>query len=82
MAERVFALPDLGEGLEEGRIVTWLVAAGDEVTLNQPLVEVETAKAVVEIPSPFAGRVACVAFLRGRRRTGGRVARDVRSGWR
>jgi len=57
MAERVFALPDLGEGLEEGRIVAWLVAAGDEVTLNQPLVEVETAKAVVEIPSPFAGRV-------------------------
>lgn len=58
MAERVFALPDLGEGLEEGQIVSWLVAEGDEVELNQPLVEVETAKATVEIPSPFAGVVA------------------------
>jgi 2-oxoisovalerate dehydrogenase E2 component (dihydrolipoyl transacylase) len=57
VAERVFAMPDLGEGLEEGRIVRWLVAAGDTVRLNQPLVEVETAKAVVEVPSPFAGRV-------------------------
>jgi 2-oxoisovalerate dehydrogenase E2 component (dihydrolipoyl transacylase) len=56
--ERVFTMPDLGEGLEEGRIVEWLVAAGDKVALNQPLVEVETAKAAVEIPSPFAGRVA------------------------
>ena len=58
MGERVFAMPDLGEGLEEGEIVAWLVAAGDDVTLNQPLVEVETAKATVEIPSPFAGRIA------------------------
>ena len=57
MAERVFTMPDLGEGLEEGRIVRWLVAAGDAVALNQPIVEVETAKAVVEVPSPFAGRV-------------------------
>jgi pyruvate dehydrogenase E2 component (dihydrolipoamide acetyltransferase) len=60
MAERVFAMPDLGEGLEEGRIVEWLVAEGDEVALNQPLVEVETAKAAVEIPSPFAGRIAAL----------------------
>ena len=57
MAERVFRLPDLGEGLEEAEISSWLVAEGDEVALNQPLVEVETAKAVVEIPSPLAGRV-------------------------
>ena len=57
MAERVFAMPDLGEGLEEGKIVQWLVAEGDPIELNQPLVEVETAKAAVEIPSPFAGRV-------------------------
>jgi len=56
--ERVFVMPDLGEGLEEGRIVEWLVAAGDDVDLNQPLVEVETAKAAVEIPSPFAGRIS------------------------
>ncbi len=55
--ERVFSMPDLGEGLEEGRIVEWLVGEGDDVALNQPLVEVETAKAAVEIPSPFAGRI-------------------------
>jgi 2-oxoisovalerate dehydrogenase E2 component (dihydrolipoyl transacylase) len=57
MAKRVFAMPDLGEGLEEGEIIAWLVAEGDQVALNQPLVEVETAKATVEIPSPFAGQV-------------------------
>ncbi len=62
MAERVFALPDLGEGLEEGRDRRrgWSPPA-TTVTLNQPLVEVETAKAVVEIPSPFAGRVRASA---------------------
>ena len=54
---RPFALPDLGEGLTEADVVAWHVAAGDEVTLNQVLVEVETEKAVVELPSPFAGRV-------------------------
>jgi 2-oxoisovalerate dehydrogenase E2 component (dihydrolipoyl transacylase) len=58
MAERVFAMPDLGEGLEEGEIVSWLVAEGDEVALNQPIAEVETAKMTVEIPSPFAGVIA------------------------
>jgi 2-oxoisovalerate dehydrogenase E2 component (dihydrolipoyl transacylase) len=63
MGEQVFALPDLGEGLEEGEIVAWLVAEGDTVELNQPLVEVETAKATVEIPSPYAGTV--VALLAG-----------------
>jgi 2-oxoisovalerate dehydrogenase E2 component (dihydrolipoyl transacylase) len=52
-----FRLPDLGEGLTEGEILTWLVALGDEVKLNQPIVEVETAKAAVEIPSPYAGTV-------------------------
>jgi len=57
MAERVFNLPDLGEGLEEAEIVEWKVAEGDTVELNQPLVEVNTAKAIVEIPSPFAGKV-------------------------
>ena len=57
MAERVFVLPDLGEGLEEGRVVEWLVHEGDHVDLNQPLVEIETAKAAVEIPSPYAGTI-------------------------
>jgi 2-oxoisovalerate dehydrogenase E2 component (dihydrolipoyl transacylase) len=58
MTDRVFSMPDLGEGLEEGRVVQWLVREGDTIDLNKPLVEVETAKAVVEIPSPFAGRIA------------------------
>src|SRR5438445_8403541 len=52
-----FKLPDLGEGLTEGEILKWFVTPGDEVTLNQPIVEVETAKAAVEIPSPYAGVV-------------------------
>ena len=55
MAERVFNLPDLGEGLEDAEIVDWKVSEGDTVELNQPLIEVNTAKALVEIPSPLAG---------------------------
>ena len=58
MAARDFLLPDLGEGLEEAELVSWKVAEGDTVALNQPLAEVETAKALVEIPSPFAGTIA------------------------
>lgn len=57
MATKEFRLPDLGEGLTEAEIVNWLVKEGEEVELNQPLVEVETEKALVEIPSPFAGVV-------------------------
>ena len=52
-----FMLPDLGEGLEEAQLTRWLVQVGDEVALNQHLCEVETAKALVEIPSPWAGVV-------------------------
>lgn len=55
---RHFALPDLGEGLTESELVAWHVAVGDTVTLNQPLAEVETAKAIVQLPSPFAGVIA------------------------
>ncbi|MFO7777237.1 MAG: dihydrolipoamide acetyltransferase family protein [Nitriliruptoraceae bacterium] len=54
---RDFALPDLGEGLEDGEIVRWHVEVGDVIALNDPVVEVETAKAVVDVPCPFAGRV-------------------------
>jgi len=50
-----FRLPDLGEGLTESEILSWKVAVGDTVSLNQVIAEVETAKAVVELPSPFAG---------------------------
>jgi pyruvate dehydrogenase E2 component (dihydrolipoamide acetyltransferase) len=52
-----FKLPDLGEGLTEGEILQWSVAVGDTVKLNQIIVEVETAKAAVEVPSPYAGVV-------------------------
>ncbi|MGY6588461.1 MAG: dihydrolipoamide acetyltransferase family protein [Wenzhouxiangella sp.] len=54
---KVFNLPDLGEGLPDAEIVEWLVEEGSEVKLDQPLVSMETAKAVVEVPSPFTGRV-------------------------
>lgn len=57
MNAHTFLLPDLGEGLTEASIVRWLVAEGDAVTLDQPVAEVETAKAVVEVPTPFAGTV-------------------------
>jgi 2-oxoisovalerate dehydrogenase E2 component (dihydrolipoyl transacylase) len=54
---RDFVLPDLGEGLTEAEIVSWRVAVGDPVEVDQVVVEVETAKAVVEVPVPFAGTV-------------------------
>jgi len=55
---RQFHLPDLGEGLEEAEIVAWYVNEGDHVVVDQPLVSVETDKAVVEVPSPQSGRIA------------------------
>ncbi|MFG2468290.1 dihydrolipoamide acetyltransferase family protein [Streptomyces canus] len=55
--EQVFRLPDLGEGLTDAEIVEWKVAIGDTVTIDQIVVEVETAKAAVEVPVPFAGTV-------------------------
>lgn len=54
---RQFMLPDLGEGLEEAEIVAWFVNEGDHVVANQPLVSVETDKAVVEVPSPWSGTI-------------------------
>jgi pyruvate dehydrogenase E2 component (dihydrolipoamide acetyltransferase) len=57
MTEQQFRLPDVGEGLTEADIVTWRVKPGDTVTVNQVIVEIETAKAVVELPSPWAGQV-------------------------
>ena len=53
-----FKLPDLGEGLPDAEIVEWLVAEGDTVKVDDPIVSMETAKAVVEVPSPYAGKVA------------------------
>ncbi len=65
MARVEFALPDVGEGLEEGEIVSWLVSPGDAVVRDQPLVEVQTDKALVELPSPVAGQVVALAFAPG-----------------
>jgi len=60
-----FKLPDLGEGLTEGEIARWLVAEGDEIAEDQPLVEIQTDKTTVEIPSPAAGRVARIFVAEG-----------------
>ncbi|MET0449023.1 MAG: dihydrolipoamide acetyltransferase family protein [Aeromicrobium sp.] len=60
-----FNLPDVGEGLTEAEIVTWLVKAGDMVAVNQILVEIETAKSLVELPSPFAGEVTELLAAQG-----------------
>ena len=54
---KVFKLPDLGEGLPDAEIVEWLVEEGDEVKTDQPMVSMETAKAVVEVPSPYTGKI-------------------------
>jgi 2-oxoisovalerate dehydrogenase E2 component (dihydrolipoyl transacylase) len=53
-----FAMPDLGEGLTESELVAWHVSVGELVELNQPIAEVETAKAIVQLPSPFAGTIS------------------------
>ncbi|SBT53602.1 dihydrolipoamide acetyltransferase family protein [Micromonospora narathiwatensis] len=60
-----FNLPDLGEGLTEGEILAWLVKVGDVIELNQPIVEVETAKAAVEIPAKWAGQVQAIFHPEG-----------------
>lgn len=65
MSEQIFLLPDVGEGLIEADIVTWKVKVGDVVILNQPLVDVETAKATVELPSPYAGTVVALHGAEG-----------------
>ena len=62
---REFALPDLGEGLTEATIVRWLVAVGDTVTIDQPVVEVETAKALVDVPCPYGGVVTSHSAAEG-----------------
>ncbi len=64
-AIRDFLMPDLGEGLTEGEVNRWLVAEGDMVTVDQPVAEITTEKAVVEVPTPFAGRVATLHGAEG-----------------
>jgi len=65
MAAYEFKLPDLGEGLTEGEIARWLVAEGDEIAEDAPLVEIQTDKTTVEIPSPAAGKVARILAAEG-----------------
>src|SRR5580704_18280828 len=60
-----FKLPDVGEGLTEADIVSWHVKPGDTVTINQIIVDIETAKAVVELPSPYAGTVTALLVEEG-----------------
>src|SRR5450631_4079532 len=62
---RDLLMPDLGEGLTEGEINRWLVAEGDVVVVDQPVAEITTEKAVVEVPTPFAGRVATLHGAEG-----------------
>ena len=62
---RTFKLPDLGEGLTEGEVARWLVAEGQEIREDEPLVEIQTDKATVEIPSPFAGTVLRILVAEG-----------------
>ncbi len=62
-----FVLPDLGEGLQEAELVAWHVGEGDHVVADQPLVSVETEKAVVEVPSPQAGKIARLCAQPGER---------------
>ncbi len=54
---KIFNLPDLGEGLPDAEIVEWLVKEGDELKIDDPMISMETAKAVVEVPSPFEGKI-------------------------
>src|SRR5580658_108942 len=55
---KIFHLPDLGEGLAEAEIREWYVKEGDDVKVDQPLVSMETAKAVVDVPSPYTGKIS------------------------
>ena len=77
-----FVLPDLGEGLQEAQIVAWHVAEGDHVVADQPLVSVETEKAVVEVPSPQAGRIARLCARPGERVKVGTVLVEFEDGKR
>ncbi|MBO1737811.1 dihydrolipoamide acetyltransferase family protein [Leifsonia sp. TF02-11] len=65
MSESQFLLPDVGEGLTEAEIVSWKVAPGEPVAVNQVIVEIETAKSLVELPSPFEGTVGALLVSEG-----------------
>ncbi|WP_209324520.1 dihydrolipoamide acetyltransferase family protein [Brevibacterium renqingii] len=74
---REFILPDLGEGLTEAELISWKVAVGDEVHVDQMVVEVESAKSVVELPCPYAGRIISLHAAAGDTVTAGQVLFSV-----
>lgn len=80
MTVQIFDLPDLGEGLTEAEVVRWLVGVGDVVALDQPIAEVETAKSIVEVPSPYAGTVAVLHGKEGEVMEVGKPLITVESG--
>src|SRR3954453_5796472 len=65
MTVKEYKLPDVGEGLTEAEIVTWRVKVGDEIKINDVGVEIETAKSLVELPSPYAGTVSAILVEEG-----------------
>ena len=73
-----FLLPDLGEGLEEAEIVAWHVTEGDHVVVDQPIVSVETDKAVVEVPSPQSGASLVCSVARRLGQSGRSACRVLR----
>lgn len=75
-----FVLPDVGEGLTEADILTWMVSVGDHVEVNDVLVEIETAKSVVELPSPFAGEVTALLVSEGQKVAVGTPIIDIADG--
>ncbi len=80
MTSSEFTLPDVGEGLTEAEIVAWRVKPGDQVAVNQVLVEIETAKSLVELPSPFAGTVTALLVAEGQTVDVGTAIVSVSSG--
>ena len=65
MTVHEYKLPDVGEGLTEAEIVTWMVKVGDVIKVNDVVVEIETAKSLVELPSPYAGTVQALHVPEG-----------------
>src|SRR5699024_1768483 len=72
-----FILPDLGEGLTEAELISWKVAVGDTVHVDQMVVEVESAKSVVELPCPYAGRIVSLHAAAGDTVTAGQALLSV-----
>ncbi|MEI7441436.1 MAG: biotin/lipoyl-containing protein, partial [bacterium] len=75
-----FEVPELGEGVQEGELIAWKVKVGDTVSMDQPLLEVMTDKATVEIPSPVAGTIKEIKAAEGDRLKIGQVILVIEEG--